>query len=331
MSILDEVEGMPGSPPLNSALSAGLDNIRYGQSLTFTPYVRVVLPVDGFVFFVRYDQVSQIAASLAGTSSATLAPVTVPCSVHMSTTTEQADEDNMDFSRIVITAKQEIRPFHDNVTTVLWISEFEGVRFTIDGRKGYYQQSGLFHYQGGTVFPVMETQIIDDASDLCLSSPILSNSTPLWMTLAANISSAVWLPGFSFPLYPAWLIPDNEVPPYGVIMPRDAKGWMSAPRFDPNFSRNQLVYETVDVVLYGCSHRDAENFLDSVLGYQMTGTIFGVSNVPVIEDIPRNQSELSVRAQKKLISFGVNYYQSQARQMAEKYILECIPNITLEV
>lgn len=319
--------------PLAGALSAGLDNIRYDQTLTFTPYVRLVLPMDGFVFWVRYDQVSDSSLAAAGLSAAGLAPVVVPCSVHMATDTDNNEDENLDVSNVVVTTTHEVRPFHDALTNVLWLSTFLGVRFAINSRKSFYQQSNIYHYQGKTVFPSMNTQIIDDATDFDLNTLILSNSTPLWLYLASVISTAVWLPGFTFPLYPKFLLEDNMVPPYGVISPVEGsqKAINLAPTLQPNYTRDQFVTEDVDIILYGCPHQQACDFLDSVLGFILADTTFGINNSPVIKDISRQQIELSVLAQKKKISFQINYHQSLVRDLAVILITSCVPQITVSV
>lgn len=330
MGVLDEPQ--PVNTPLSDALSDGLDDIRYSQTITFVPYVRMELPLDKFIFWVKYDQVGKDALASLGLSADGLAPVTVKCAIHSATSTEQGEEDNMDYSKVVVTCTHEIRPFHEDITTVMWVADLDGIRFAIDSRAEFFKQANLYHYHGGSIYPTMLTQMIDDASEFDVNAQILSDSTPLWMAMAKSIKNAVWLPGFDFPLYPRFLVPDNEVPPYGVIIPDggSVEAQSLGPAYAGNSSRSMYVTELVSVVLYGCQNSQAMDFLDSVLGYAATGLIFGVNNSPVVEDVPREQSELSVLAQKKRIVFKINYYQSAARNMAIRYIKSCIPNITVE-
>ena len=47
--------------PLQSVLDLGLDTLSSGQEITFTQYVRVILPFDGFIFWVKADLLSKSA------------------------------------------------------------------------------------------------------------------------------------------------------------------------------------------------------------------------------------------------------------------------------
>jgi hypothetical protein len=54
MSVLDEALGQTAKPgQLAAVLDAGVGEISAEQSITFTKYVRVVLPLDGFVFWLN--------------------------------------------------------------------------------------------------------------------------------------------------------------------------------------------------------------------------------------------------------------------------------------
>jgi len=331
MSFLEELEQ---KTPLSDVLGAGVDSIRYQQEITFTPYVRLVLPLDGFVFWVRYDQVGTLILRGVDLTPGEEASFTVPCSLHMATDTEQSEDENLDVSNVVVTVKQEVRPFHDTLVTVMWLAEFQGVRFAINSRKSFYRQSNVYHYIGKTIYPAMLTQIIDDASLFDATALILSNSTPLWLALASIVPDAVWLPGYTIPLFPKFLLPDNLEPAYGVILPVEGsqRAVNLAPTYQPNFSRDQYVTEDVDIILYGCNNKVASDFLDTVLGLcvgEVSG--FGINNSPVLQDESRQQSELSVLAQKKRIRFRINYHQTQLRALAIRYILKCVPTITVEI
>lgn len=331
MSFLSEQQ--QSSTPLNDALVAGLDNIRYGQTLTFSPYVRVTLPLDGFVFWVSYGLVSADILASLGLPAEAPSDLQVNCSVHMSTETEQNEDESLDLSRIIITSESEVRPFHDTDVNLLWLSSFSGVRFSIGSRTGYYEQANLHHYKGSTIYPVMMSQIIDSADQLQLDNVILSNSTPLWLSIVNDLAKYPWAPGFDFKLYPRYLLPDNQVPPYGVVMPVEGsqKALSAGPIFSDTMSRDAYVRESVDIILYGCNNKAAADFLDTMLLIALNKPYFGINNSPVIADESRPQSEINVLAQKKRISFEVNYYQSQARDMAVRLITQCVPTFTVEL
>lgn len=330
MSFVSEQQS---STPLNDALVAGLDSIRYGQTLTFSPYVRVTLPLDGFVFWLAYSLVSADTLASLGLPAEAPPELQVNCSVHMSTEIEQNEDESLDLSRITITSESEVRPFHDTDVNLLWLSSFSGVRFSISSRTGYYEQANLHHYKGSTIYPVMMSQIIDSADQLQLSDQILSNSTPLWLSIVNDLARYPWVPGFSFKLYPRYLLPDNRVPPYGVIMPIEGsqRAVSAGPLFSDTMSRDAYVRESVDIILYGCNNKAASDFLDTMLLIAMNKPYFGINNSPVIADESRPQSEINVLAQKKRISFEVNYYQSQARDMAIRLITQCVPTFTVEL
>src|SRR6516165_10801487 len=94
-----------GQTPLSAALKEGLDNIDYEQTITFTPYYRVVLPLDGFVFWVRSGLITP--GSTFGTfpynavgigSGETFNPASefsAPGSLHYATTNVQDPAESM--------------------------------------------------------------------------------------------------------------------------------------------------------------------------------------------------------------------------------------------
>ena len=56
MALATEAAG--GANPLASSLQAGLEQISLNQQITFTKYTRVILPLDGFAFWVRSDLIN---------------------------------------------------------------------------------------------------------------------------------------------------------------------------------------------------------------------------------------------------------------------------------
>ncbi len=48
-------EGASAKQNIAAALAGGVETLSLQQEITFTQYVRLVLPLDGFVFWVRSD------------------------------------------------------------------------------------------------------------------------------------------------------------------------------------------------------------------------------------------------------------------------------------
>lgn len=72
MSIAEAVQKQ--RKPLGAALAAGVESISYNQTVTFTKYVKVILPLDGFVFWVKADLVSGTAQKLLFPADKTIVP-----------------------------------------------------------------------------------------------------------------------------------------------------------------------------------------------------------------------------------------------------------------
>ena len=66
MPTIDEVFQDPISTPVHDALVAGVDVLAGPQEITFTPYVRIVLPIDGFVFYVNAALATPAVLATAG-------------------------------------------------------------------------------------------------------------------------------------------------------------------------------------------------------------------------------------------------------------------------
>ncbi len=57
MSIEDLISGV--RTPMGADLAAGLDALSYDQVVAFEPYLRLVLPYDGYVFWVKVSSLSE--------------------------------------------------------------------------------------------------------------------------------------------------------------------------------------------------------------------------------------------------------------------------------
>jgi len=341
------VEAAQAKGPLASTLAAGVDTLSLGGIVTFTQYLRLVLPIDGFVFWVKADLLSPSAilnASSINTvpidqdsSVITAAPtVSVKGSLHYSTQQNQNEAETEANNTVIFTAESPIQQFNDLKPNVLWIGTYGGDRENYDGpitfafssRGRYYKEADLFHYVGVAVLPAFEYQLINKLDDIAARGLIVSNSLPIWLNLAnytppyANgISSCL-------PLYPSFLVPDNLLPPYGVIhiFPESTISLQAAPLFDPTLGQSSLCQDRVRVTLYGMTNEAALLWLSAALQYSADYNTIGIMNLPAVRDEKRTQAELLVIAQKKTIEFDVSYNQSTSRQVARQMLTDIIPS-----
>src|SRR5208282_4567610 len=129
------VEAGFAKTPLGADLAAGVDSISYNQTVTFTLYKRLVLPLDGYVFFVKADLIgSQSAIFNRGTIGAfrpNQQPTFTPAqtfvakgSLHFSTEVRQTEDSTYVANRVVFTAKEEIADLNEIAPETMWIANF---------------------------------------------------------------------------------------------------------------------------------------------------------------------------------------------------------------
>jgi hypothetical protein len=330
----DVSAALAGRTPLGSDLKAGVDNISSNQEITFTLYRKVVLPLDGFVFWVKAQALAPSALFNAmlldgvpfnqpQTLEGTATELKIMGSLHYATDQRQEEDATYAANRVVFTAEDPVVDFNQMSQNELYIATFDGIRFAFSARGSYYQQAELHHYVGFAVYSFMGSQVVDDPRLLNTRQLVVSNSLPAW--LALNTYAPVYpvpLPKPLFPLYPGFLSPSNFTPPYGTVNidQETTEGLAAAPMLSRTMSHDQLTRERVTVTLYGVNNAVALNFLDSVLQYSLDTAAFGITNVPIVLDDKRIQNELGTLAMKKRIQFDVNYYQSTVRNIARQLI-----------
>jgi hypothetical protein len=334
MATLEEAALAKG--PLAAALATGVDVVSQFQELTFTKYVRTVLPLDGFVFWVRADQLEPSAVAAASQGF-------IPCpdelvikaSIHYATDKRQLEDETIAVNRMVVTAEQPSQFFNEIGPCILYVGEWQGNRFSFSGRSSFYAQADLYHYTGDAIYPAMQSQIIDDVNDFDPDSLVVSNSLPLWLALTTY--APVWLASsplvpLSFPLFPSFAVPDNLRPPYASvhIEPTQTQALQSAPSLDAvTMSHDQLARDMVRITLYGVRNDAALSFVDLVNDFSVNMATLGIMNVPVMRDEKRAQTELAILAQKKVIDYEVSYLQSAVRDVAQQIIKSAIPSFTI--
>jgi hypothetical protein len=303
-------------PPLGATLAAGVEQLSANQQVTFTLYKRLVLPLDGFVFWVNYNLVTPNAGDPPATR-------VIQGSLHYSTETEQDEDGTLSINTIVFTALDHVDRFNQIDPQFMYLADYHGIKFCFNSQGKYYQQADLWHYLGIAVTSEMQTQIIDDINVLNSLSQIVSNSLPIWLAMPTYVPP---YPGFTCPfdIYPSFLVPANIPPPYASVHIEDTKSLSSAAFLGPKLTSTQLTSEIVRVTTYGVDNDDIITFLNFVLQYSADWNYIGIMNMPIIEDEKKEQSEITAIAQKKTIKFKVSYLQESVRDIARQHILGCI-------
>ncbi len=292
----------------NAALTAGIATTSLNQTVTFIEYSRTVLPLDGFVFWVRTPNT-----------------FTATGSVHIADHLEQREDETIGISRVTFTTLQEIQDFSAVAPGKIYIGSIGEIRFSFADQANFYQAAGLWHYRGDAIYPVFESQIIDNINDLDLSRLVISNSLPIWLSLPQLNVFGYSTP--QYPIYPSFLIPQDISPPYiSVHIPEDGTEPIgAAPWLDSNNSHWQLCKDRVRIVLYGLSNQECLDFQDFLFAYiNANGNMIGLMNVPVMRDDRRGQRELGIISQRKIFTAEVSYYQSRINDLARQYILTAL-------
>jgi hypothetical protein len=316
-----------------------LESIAGSQTILFTQYVKVILPLDGFVFWVKADLLSQSA--LSGAMACNQAPYNASLktqkaaktflakgSLHIALSDRQEETETYDIHRIVFTSES---PINDDLAHVdpahIYIGEFRGQRFAFSQRDNFYERAGLWHYSGDAIYPHMETQIIDNPGQLLdTKSLIASNSLPFWLGL--NNNAPFYGFGNTIPLYPSYLVQPDIEPPFATvhIFPESTQAIASAPLIGFREQHSQLMKERVRVVMYGVANDTAMTFVDAVNQYSADYNFFGIMGTPpAMRDEKMQQKELNIIAQKKSIEYDISYYQNSVRDIARQIIGQAIP------
>ncbi|EDB9085326.1 hypothetical protein BEU93_14460 [Salmonella enterica subsp. enterica serovar Newport] len=298
---------------LNASLVQGLDDISRSASVTFTKYVRKVLPLDGFVFWVK-------ASVLADDPDTEPDTKEVKGYLHLTTESIQDEEQLYDKNVVTFTAQADIDPFNDIGSEVLYIGEFYGIQFAFSRRSGLNEPANIYHYTGHAIYPHMMSQIINSADDIDLADVVVSNSLPIWLSLSQFM-----------PMYPAMLSVQNLVPPYATVKCGEPSPVAGAFWLDEKQNQYQLVSEDVTITVTGLRNAAVEDFLRYVQDYTLSDKAeMGVMNIPVIQDERITQNELNIIAMRKKVKFKVNYYQQRMRNVARRLITSAIPSIYVE-
>ena len=312
MPTLDELQATGN---LHDALAAGIADISQQTTVDFTVYQKVVLPLDGFVFWLRSYSFEQAGA------------------IHFMVERAQEETETVARNTVVFTTQEQVQDLNTEDTQTLVIGNIDSRQYAFGRHGWFFPQAGVWHYQGTGINAAVQTQLVDDPSQIDTTSLIVSDSLPAWLSLVAY--DPVWI---SWPvernphitLYPSYLVPDNLIPPYGVvhIEPGRIEALQSTAMWTtPTYSHYQLTRESVRVTLYGANNDQAADFLDLVEQYTLDTDAFGILNMPTLHDGKRIWNEGMVLAQQKFIDFEVSYVQTRINNVARQLITEAIARV----
>ena len=322
-------EAAQAKSQLGSGLAQGVETISGSEQITFTLYVKLVLPLDKYVFWVNASLLTDSAIFNASQYNALLYnnyPEGVPPrqlvakgSFHFSSDVQMLEDRQSVFNHTIFTSLIEISDFNLINPQFMYVAEYEGIKFAFNRRENFYKQADLYHYRGDALYSVMDTQLIDTMTGFDTTSVIVSNSLPIWLALNQF-----------FPMYPSYLVDQNIPPVYAAvdIAPANTIALQDFPLLDPDSNPWQLVKDTVKITIYGIRNHEALNFVQYILDYSRNTDNIGLMNMPVMRDEKMTQSELGILAQKKTITFEVSYYQTTVNNIARQLIEEAFISIT---
>lgn len=302
-----------GNTQQNSTLRTGLETLDLSQVVTFQAYSRVVLPIDGYVFWQPTVKI-QAKGNL-----------------HISQEFVQNEDESLGVATIVFTSESRVAEFESSPVNTIFVARFGAYRYAFSSLQPFNGPAELWHYFGRNIAPAMASQLLDSPTSIDPARAITSNSLPLWLSLNNYVSP--YYDGFSnaVTLYPSFLTPQNLVPPYGAvhIPPESTRALQAVPYLSRNRSHHQLVTDHVRITLYGLQSDEALDFIDCIMQYSLNTDHFGIMNMPVVVDGKRPQAELQAIAMQKIIDLDISYYQNRVATVARQLILSAVPTITV--
>lgn len=307
---------------------------------TFTRYVRLVLPADGYVFWVRANLVAPTAQynaigfnqlpPIGGWTQLPPDRIEVRGTVHYATEQHQDSEKVYASNTVHFNTMEQVQFLNAIDPATMWICTFDGIRFAFSSRENFFAQAGEYHYVGQALYSSMQTQIIDTVGQL-QQTQVVSNSLPIWLSMN-GYSIFYGIQTCPVVLYPSSSqLLDNLPPPFGVVhvVPDSTTALGSTPVLDNLLSHTQLARDIVRVTLYGTNNNSSADFVDFVNQFSLDNDTIGVMNMPILRDEKEAQPELLILAKKKSIEYEVSYYQSRARNIARQIITQAIPTFVV--
>ena len=257
MPSLDELSGSQTS--LRPPLLDGLEQLALNQDACFQRYTRLILPVDGYVFWQPTLEDLELKN----------------ISLHFAQEIQQNPDETYGAATVTLTAPERIVEFEQLAANSLYIGGVAGFRYAFAQQTGFYRAAGLWHYYGRSIAPALEALILDPPNTVDTSQAVTSNSLALWLALNTFTFPALWakagLPG-GLTLFPAGLVPPNTPPPYGAVEISDTRALQAIPILGKaSSSSDQLNTERVKLTLYGLQHNDGTDVLKQIILYSQIG------------------------------------------------------------
>jgi hypothetical protein len=305
-----QIDETGNASPWRGPLQTGLDVLDLTQEVTFQGYTRTVLPIDGYVFWVP------------------TAPITAQGSLHFSQEVQQVEDETVGYATVQFTSKQVVPKLSQIPTNTIYVATYPAPggpwRFAFSQQGGRYQQAGLWHYIGHSVYPALAAQLLDPPNTVDPSQAVVCNSLPLWLQL--NNYSTPYGDAFSntgLTIYPSFLVPPNIAAPYVTVHigEDDTRALQPTPWLDIDRNHWQLCADKCRLTVYGTQNNQALDLLDCIDQYSVFTGNFGIMNAPTMRDAKRTQPEIEAIAMKKVIDFEISYYQMRAIEVARTLIL----------
>lgn len=306
---------------LKAVITSALDQIGLRGQVVFQAYSRVVLPLDGYVFWVPTTQ------------------LTVVGTLHFAQEIVQSEDETFGLAHVQLDTDTKVTEFDVPGDDTLYVATVGPFRYAFSSQGGYQDDVRLWHYAGRSITPAMAAQLLDAPGSIDPAQAVVSNSLPLWLALNGwSTGFSDWLSnaskaqgGLGITLYPSDIVLPNLTPPYGVVRigPDDTRALQAVPYRDANSDSWQLAADRVRITLYGLQNNAAVDFLNLVLQYiEYTGNL-GLMSMPVIRDGKRGQIELQAIAMQKVIDFEVSYNQARVASVARTLILSALPTYVI--
>lgn len=350
MATISEASQQSGSSDKAAGLIGAIGVLSGEQTFTFELYKRVVLPMDGFVFWIKASELStyvgrnDVGALYSQTSFARTAfdalqkqadptpeqlqryKFSINGSLHISQEVFQEPDATYVNQDVSFTTKVQTVNFDSIASNELYILSIPDgypdklpLRIAFGRQRNRYTLAGLWHYTGKVINSIQATQVVDNANNINPDEVIVSNSMPYWL----GMSTA------TIPVYPAFLSPKNLTPPYITVDVQSTDAIQAIPLVADQYNQAQLVTDTIEFTMYGLNNSAALDFQIAVIENSEYGE-YGIQNMPVPIDEKITQSEFQVIAQKKVMKLQAAYYQYRAREYARRLITEAFIALTPE-
>ena len=321
-------ETLTAKTQLGSGLADGVNTISGNETIIFTLYVKLILPLDGYVYWVNASLLTDTAIYNAAqynfsefNNKGDVLPakqLSVQGSFHYNTEMHQLEDRTVAYNHLLFTTPQLVKDFNLVSPNLIYVASYEQQKFSFSRRDNYYRQADMYHYRGDSLYSIMNTQLINSMTDFDPNSVVVSNSLPIWLTLNQF-----------FPMYPSYLVGQNITPPFASVdIPASSTTPLQQfPLVDAESNPYQLTHDTVKISIFGLRNHDALNFVQYVFQYSLNTDNIGMMNMPIIQDEKVTQPEFGIIAMKKSITFEVSYYQKTVNNIARKLIESAFINL----